>query len=447
MTDQSSPSIVDITGGNDPSSSVASILDERSRMAGLRRLMLGIVAIVLVLIGWSAIAQIDELAKAQAEILPKSRLQVVQSREGGVLVEMLVREDDRVEEGQVIARFDPTAVLVDATSLNVRRAGLSIDIERWGAIAEGRQPDFSAFSGSYPELTFEAEELFRTQQQEASAIIGGLSERVSRLRSLVDELVAERGTVSAELATVRDTYERLSGGADRGVVPALRVNEARERMLQVQARVEELDTRLRDTRSQILVAENELDQAMSNIVVSARTERSKLIEQRAEVEAAISGTQGRRGQLEVLSPVTGIVKDVPDNVIGAVVAPGGTVAEIVPTDGGLFLQAKLLPRDIGFVRVGQSVLAKVDAFDFARFGAVRGTVTRVSPTAFTDQRTGLRHYLVDIELNQDHVGADESNALVPGMTGEADIVTGEKTIFQYILKPVFVGLDSAFHER
>lgn len=447
MNDRTGPSIIDIAGDVDTSSSVGAILDERRRIAGLRRLMYGIVAIVLFFVAWSLLASVDELAKAPGEIIPKARLQIVQSRDGGVLQEMLVREDDRVEEGQVIARFDPTAVLADVQSLHVRRAGLSIDIERWGAIAEGREPNFSDFSGAYPELTFEAEELFRTQRQEAEARIEGLSEQVSRLNALTKELEGEQRIVRDEMATAQDSFEHISEGVKRGVIPALRANEARAVMLQARTKFEELTSRLGDARSQLLVTEKDLDRARSSLVIEARSERSKLLEQRAEVEAAIAASQGRRGQLEVLSPVNGIVKDVPDNVIGAVIAPGGTVAEIVPTDGGLFMQVRLQPRDIGFVRTGQPVLAKVDAFDFARFGAVRGTVARISPSAFTDDRTGARYYLVDVDLSQAYVGADEGNALVPGMTGEADIVTGEKTIFQYILKPVFVGLDSAFHER
>lgn len=447
MTETTSPSIVDVSGGTSSSAIQADLLDDRLRLRRLRTLMIGVAGIVLLFIGWSAVAVVDEIAKARAEILPKSRNQIVQSKDGGVLEALLVRENDRVEAGQVIARFDPTSVRADEDSLKVRRAALSIDIERWGAIADGRDLDLSAFEGAYPKLTAEARQLFETQGQEAAATVNALTEKLTRLEATTKELESERRTVSRELGTLQDTVNRLAEGARRGVVATLRVNEAQTRMLQAEARLAELDTRLRDNRSEGLVAEQELERARSGFGVAARTERSKLIEQRAEVEASIAAIRGRRGQLAVISPVTGIVKDVPDTLVGGVVPPGGTVAEIVPTEDGLILEARLQPRDVGFVKPGQPVLAKVDAFDFSRFGAVRGTVKNVSPTAFTDQRTGERYYVVAVDLEQDHVGSDAGNLLVPGMTGEADIVTGHKTVFQYLLKPVFVGLSAAFHER
>ena len=111
------------------------------------------------------------------------------------------------------------------------------------------------------------------------------------------------------------------------------------------------------------------------------------------------------------------------------------------------MEVLLSPRDIGFVRTGQTALVKVDAFDFSRFGSVSGTVVSISPSAFRQEQSGATYYKVILQLEKSHVGQDESRQLIPGMTGEADIVTGTKSVFQYLAKPVFLSADTAFHER
>jgi len=145
--------------------------------------------------------------------------------------------------------------------------------------------------------------------------------------------------------------------------------------------------------------------------------------------------------------VSGFIKQLPDTRAGAVIAPGGTVAELVPSEGGVVMEVLVSPRDIGFVRIGQTTLVKVDAFDFSRFGSVPGKVKRISPSVFRQEQTGATYYKVDIQLDKAYVGNDVERQLIPGMTGEADIVTGRKTVFQYLAKPVFIGVDMAFHER
>lgn len=447
MNDDIPRSIVDVSGGFRSNPALREILDERYRSRGVRRLMFGVVAVLAAFFIWSAFAEVDEIAKARGDIIPKVRIQTIQSPEGGVIEELLVREDERVKAGQVIARFDPTSIESDVETLAVRRAGLAIDIERWGAIADLREPDFTRFRTDYSELTREARQLFDIQRREAGRELQAIRDRVALVEGSIRELEKERESLRAVLANAQDTFNRLNEGAQRGVVPVLRVNEARARVLDTRVRLDELEDRINDTRSELLTLQTERDSSQSQIVTEARTERSRLIEQLAEVEAATRSTGARSDRLEVVSPVDGIVKDVPDALIGAVIPPGGMVAEVVPTSGGLLLEARVSPRDIGFVRQGQPVLVKIDTYDFSRFGAVRGTVAAISPSAFENERTGERYYVVDVELSQTYVGADEANLLVPGMTAEADIVTGSKTVLGYLLKPVVVGLSSALHER
>lgn len=240
---------------------------------------------------------------------------------------------------------------------------------------------------------------------------------------------------------------RYQEGVRQGVVSRIRLSEAQEHASETRRNLSALQAQAVELESAVARLRNEEAQARQGFVEQARTKRSELLEKVQELDADARVVTSRQGRIEVASPVAGYIKQLPDTRVGAVIPPGGTVAEIVPSEGGVVLEALVPPRDIGFVRAGQAALVKVDAYDYSRFGAVRGTVKRVSPTAFKVESTGQSFYKVDVAVEQAHVGQDRNKALIPGMSAEVDIVTGRKSVFQYLAKPVFLGADTAFHER
>ncbi len=179
----------------------------------------------------------------------------------------------------------------------------------------------------------------------------------------------------------------------------------------------------------------------------ARNERAARLEQLREANVTLAALRNRAQDIEVKAPVNGIVHKVSETPIGTVLPAGGTVCEIVPTDGGVLMQVRVAPRDIGFVHVGQKAVVKADAFEYGRFGAIQGDVVRIAPSSTTAQPGQEPFFPVEVELEHGYVGTDESHVVTPGMTGEASILTGEKTIFQYLLKPIYTTLGSALHER
>jgi HlyD family type I secretion membrane fusion protein len=179
----------------------------------------------------------------------------------------------------------------------------------------------------------------------------------------------------------------------------------------------------------------------------ARTQRSDLMAQLDELKATQAAYESRSVDIEVKAPVTGIVQKISETPIGTVIPPGGTVCEIVPTEGGVLMKARVASRDIGFVQVGQDVVVKSDAFDYGRFGSVAGKLVRIAPSSAPTDNTQAPYFMVEIELDQPYVGTNPTHVLTPGMTGEAVILTGRKTLFQYVLKPIYLTLDTALHER
>jgi HlyD family secretion protein/adhesin transport system membrane fusion protein len=167
----------------------------------------------------------------------------------------------------------------------------------------------------------------------------------------------------------------------------------------------------------------------------------------AELEDTIVSLKDRVNRLVVRSPVAGLVQEVPLQANSGVLPPGGIVAKIVPVEGGLLVESHIDTRDIGFLEAGQPVTVKVNAFDYSRYGVIDGRLNFISPSTFLDDNNSP-YYLAKIELDKSHVGVDPAqNQILPGMTAQADITTGTKTIFQYILKPIYTVLNESFFER
>jgi membrane fusion protein, adhesin transport system len=165
-----------------------------------------------------------------------------------------------------------------------------------------------------------------------------------------------------------------------------------------------------------------------------------------ELKATQAAYQSRSADIEVKAPVDGVVQKISETPIGTVIPPGGTVCEIVPA-GGVLIQARVSPRDIGFVRLDQDAIVKSDAFDYSRYGSIPGKVVRIAPSSTVGGPGQTPYFQVEIEMARPNVGTNEAHVVTPGMTGEATILTGEKTIFQYLLKPIYTTLDTAMRER
>ena len=172
-----------------------------------------------------------------------------------------------------------------------------------------------------------------------------------------------------------------------------------------------------------------------------------LWEARAEVEKVIVSLKDRVDRLVVSTPVPGIVQSLPLQANAGVLPPGGVVAEIVPVDDGFIVESRVQTRDIGFLEVGQPVTVKIDAFDYARYGSIPGRLTELSPTTFLDEQN-RPYYQAKIEIEKIYVGPNpQENAVMPGMTVQGDIATGDRTVLQYLLKPLYTVVNEAFWER
>ncbi len=444
---EQTPEIIQVVAGDTRGETpITYLLNDGGQTRKLRRTMFSIVILVLIFVVWSIVAQMDELARARGEIQPGGHVQVLQSKEGGSIVKLFVKEGDIVKAGQAIAEFDNTALEKDQAQTDIKVSSLLIERERMLAILQNRRPDFSKYAKDFPLLVEQAKASYDAQVASRGAAIAVKRSEVGQQGSQLAGSDREQRIVKRELREARERLNRLEEGSRRGVVTKLALSEARQSLISLEERLDELKTRSESTKNTLSGADAEVRRLRAELNQQLSLELSKVTEQYRELVEEGKYLGNRQGKTLIKAPVDGTVINLPQSGAGTVIPPGGALAEVVPIGQEIIMEAMVTPRDIGFVKQGQRVSVKIDSFDSARFGAVAGHVKRIAPTSSKLKENGMPFYKVEIALSKPYVGSS-NHRLIPGMTGEADIATGSKSVMQYLLKPIFLAADTAFHER
>lgn len=363
--------------------------------------------LIVVLLIWSYFASIVEVSKGTGKVVPTSREQVIQSLEGGILSELYVREGDIVEKGQILAQLDLTKTEATVEESAARYRALLANIARLESEVNQTVLIFPEELSIYPELIRAETRLYETRQQ-------ALEESVSGLQEALD-LVEEELTLTQELAK--------QGAASNVDV------------LKLQRQVSDLKLRITDKRSEYMVR--------------SREELGKSQAEAASLESVVRGRADSLSRLTLKSPVRGIVKDVSVTTQGGVLPPSGELMQIVPLEDQLLIEARITPRDIAYIHPGQEAKVKITAYDYSIFGGLEGVVTVISPDTIQDEvKPEIFYYRVFIRTDTDSLidKNGQSFSIVPGMIATVDIKTGEKTVFDYLMKP-FGRVKDALHER
>jgi HlyD family secretion protein/adhesin transport system membrane fusion protein len=447
MNQQKQPDIVSITAGdNRPDVGIEALLDSGGQTRTLRRTLFGVVGLVAVFLVWSVLAQVDELSRARGEIQPGGHVQVLQTEEGGSIVRLFVKEGDRVKAGDPIAEFATTNLVKDLEQADIKINSLAIERERMLAVLENRKPDFGPYAQDYPLLVEQAKVSYLAQVANRDAALAAKRSEAGQQSSLLGGLERDKRLIAMELREAQERLRRLEDGARKGVVTQISLSEARQQLAALEGRQADIESRAEATKGSIGGVDAETSRIRAELNQQLGVELGKITEQYRELVAEKKALEERQGRSRIKASMDGIVMNLPQTATGAVLPPGGVVAEIVPSEGEVVMEVMVTPRDIGFVKLGQRASVKIDSFDSARFGAVEGEVKRVAPTSTKMKENGMPFYKVEVALATPYVGSAE-HRLSPGMTGEADIATGRKSVMQFLLKPIFLSADTAFHER
>ncbi|MFM2587472.1 HlyD family type I secretion periplasmic adaptor subunit [Vibrio sp. TBV020] len=402
---------------------------------------------VIAFVVWSVVTQVDEIAKAKGSVIPEGERQVLQSDIGGKLKRVLVKEGELVEEGQALVEFDATFQKTTLDELKSQQVTLSLSIERMNALLDQREPDFSLYAVEYPSLVSQQQAQLSAQKAlfyQQRVVLEKESEQIAEQLHSVNKALP---SYEKQLQATKQELNILEKGLKAGNISRLRVLEMRQKLASIEQQIADATGKRSVLEKQASTNEQKIEQLLAEAKVKVSDERSKAVSDLSALNARVRSSEAKVSNTVVTSPLKGLVQSVPSTQVGGVIQPGGTVVEIVPLTGNANFKAKLSPRDIGFVREGQPVRVKVDAFDYSRFGALLGQVDKISPTTSQNER-GEIFYEVVISVEKPYFHDDpERFSILPGMTGEADITTGEKSVFQYLWKPIFTNISVAFGER
>jgi len=406
-----------------------------------------IVTLLSALTIWGAFAPIAEVAMAPGQIVPVAPVSDVNHLEGGIIEAVLVKPGDQVAEGQLIARLRPEQTAGDLSQLEARVAGLRLKSMRLAASLVERTPDFGTLGDRYPRLRDEQKLAFRQEaiqareaSQQLELAIERLGDQLATAENEAQSLGAQRELL-AEQTTIRQiSHER--GYTSRHTLLQARtgLEEAKQRLIAANGRISEL-TRLREE------ARSKLKETTAERLRKLAEERADIGVQLAEAEESLEKYRDRVRRLDVEAPVAGIIQALGSDVSGEVVKPGGLVAQIIPDNGGVVAEVELDPRDIGHVSPGNEAELRMTNYDPNVVGIMKGTVETISATTF-ETRDGRTFYRVRIALDRHSLlPASRDLPILPGMTLQAQILTGSKSLLRYMLKPIYQSFHSAFAER
>lgn len=396
---------------------------------------------------WSVVTQVDEIAKAKGAVIPEGEKQILQSAIGGKLKQILVKEGQLVEKGQPLVEFDATFQRTALEELKSQQVTLLASVERMNALLEQREPNLAEFEVDYPEIVSQQKAQLNAQKAlyfQKRVVLEKESEQIAeQLRSVEKSLPS----YERELSATKQELNILEKGYKAGNISRLRVLEMSQKLASIEQKIEEA----RGKKSVLIRQADSNDQKIEQLLAEAKAkvsdDRSKAVSDLSALNARVRSSQAKLTNTMLVSPLQGLVQSLPSTQNGGVIQPGGTVVEIVPVGGEADFKARLSPRDIGFVSVGQPTRIKIDAFDYSRFGALKGAVESISPTTSQSER-GEIYYEVVVSVDTPYFRDNpESFSILPGMTGEVDITTGEKSVFQYLWKPIYTNVSVAFGER
>lgn len=420
----------------------ARIQQEPIRARALLKIF-GISLILLLL--WAAVAPLDEVTRGAGKVIPSSRLQVIESLDGGVVEEILVQEGNVVKNGDLLMRIDPTRFTSSLQEKEYEVLSLIAREARLRALAEDSTLDLPEEElKNVPQIVEHEKRLYRESKKEFDSQMTIMQEKLSQKEHELEEvqarLVQARQAYGLAAQELNKTQPLLKSGAVSEVeVIRLRrdVANARGERDAAVARRATLERSVEEAKEQI--QETELN--------SRNKWREELADVLSKIASMSQGTKGladRVERAEIKAPVNGTVQRLYLNTIGGVVKPGGRVADIVPLGDSLEVEVKVSPKDIAFVHPGQKALVKLTAYEFSIYGGLKGDVYHISPDTVTDEE-GNTFYLVRVKTPA--AAIRKGLPIIPGMMAQVDILTGKRTVLVYLLKPILRATSNAMKER
>lgn len=401
---------------------------------------------------WASWAQLDEITRGVGQVIPSSKTQLIQSLEGGIVKEILVRGGNRVAKGDVLVRIDDTGFSSNLGELRAKQLALESKVTRLRHEAEGslgEEPPFAdKLRQEAPAIIANELELFRARKTSLDTQLRILKERVEQRTLELSESSAALKRMQDNLRLAEEDMKIKKPLADRGIVAKTDIIKIRRDIADTSGQL----ATLQETRSRIEASIREanamFDEQEQKFRQDARAELSQGMAELTVIEESLRAAKDRVTRADIRSPVDGVVNKLNTNTVGGVVQAGQTLMEIVPLEDSLFVEAKIRPSDIAFVHPRQPAVVKITAYDFSIYGGLEGEVELISPDSTFDEVSRENYYIVTVKTLQSQLKGKEGELpIIPGMVASVDILTGKKSVLDYLLKPINKARSEALTER
>ena len=405
-------------------------------------------ACLLAALVWANFAVLEEVTTGEGKAIPSSKIQVIQNLEGGIVSEIFVREGQIVEKGAVLLRLDDTRFISNRGEAEADRLALVARVERLTAEAEGRPINMPAdILREAPQLAEDELALYQSRQNRLQSEQRTLGEQLRQKTQELAEFRAKAQQYSSSAGLLQQELNMSQPLVATGAISQVEILRLRRSLVEIRGS-------LNATNLAIPRAESAMDEIKSKVQESELSFRSEAFKELNEVRTELKkitassvAIDDRVSRTTVVSPVRGIIKQLKVNTIGGVVQPGNDMLEIVPLDDSLLIEAKVRPQDVAFLHPGQKAMVKFTAYDYTIYGGLKANLELISADTITDEE-GNSFYLIQVRTNKSHLGSEEHPLLIiPGMVATVDIITGEKSVLDYLLKPVLKARSEAMRER
>jgi len=397
---------------------------------------------------WAAFAKLDEVTRGVGRVIPSRQVQVVQSLDGGIVSDIDVKEGQIVDEGQVLLRIDSTRF---SSSFRESRINYLEHLARAARLrAEAEGTPFVAppeVEKEYPELVEQEHQLFHAREAELKNSLAIVRQQVTQRKQELAELKVKKDQLERSYRLARKELDITKPLVKEGAVSQVEVLRLERQVNEIKGELDATELAIPKAESKYEESKRKAEETEMSFRNQARAELNQTVAELSRLSETNRALEDRVSRTSVRSPVHGTVKRLSVNTVGGVVQPGADLVEIVPLEDSLVIEAKVSPRDIAFLHPQQRVIVKFTAYDYAIYGGLHGSLEHISADTITDD-DGQSYYLVRVRTDKNHLGPDaEPLPIIPGMRANIDIVTGKKTVLDYLLKPVLRATHNAMRER
>lgn len=413
-------------------------------------LIVSIFSVILFFIIWANIAELDEVTTGQGQVVPSGKTKVVQNLEGGIVDQILVKEGDEVTKGQIILRIDDTGLSSSYRENEARYLSLLASTSRLKAEVEGTELVFpEAVSNASQELLNREMALYNSRQDELRSAIDILKQQYKQREQEITELEGRVENYQTNYDLAAEEAKILEPLVKDGVASKVELLRLKREVSRLKGDLQASKDKINKAKAALVEADQRINERRNQFIAESREQLNDQMSKVLALREFLTAAEDRVSRTEVKSPVSGIIKELHVSTVGEVIQPGQDLITIVPIEDSLLVQARIQPQDVAFLSPGQDAIVKVTAFDFLIYGGLEAKLENISPDTITDEQ-GNRFYQIYLRTDKSHLDNPKGEELLdikPGMVVEADILTGKKTVMQYLLKPINRARHKAMRER